>query len=265
MCADFGKSDHFLIETRVCFNLLSAGAEARENCKFSCQFPPHWHMHARWQEALIHIEPAICALADLVSLLGGPIDAALGSRRRHTAINARRWFLDCVCWLQWLLAWVARDGWVHPSSNTAGELVPARNPAAYAAPSGSTAEVRNLLRSFLASADLPVNIVQKCFKLVRKPKMQTAGQQLSRAATHRAWCEKLRTQCAGPTLPSTEVEQRMCHAASSMLCRAWAARSLCAPNIFEPKVCTVIAGWKTSTAVPPDLIPRAAFVCNTVA
>ena len=272
MCAGFGKSDHFLLEARVSLDTLSSETEAGDNNNSGCQFPRQWHMTTRWQEAFIHVEPAITALVALVVCLRVSLDAALDCRKRFPAVSIRRWFLDCVCWLQWLLACVARDGWVHPSSSATNNTAPARNAPALAAHSNSTTEVRSLLRSFLAaSADLPVNVVQKCFKLLRKPKvqlppfMQAAGVPLSRAGTHRAWCDKLRAQCAGPTLPSQEVELRMCRAAASLLGRAWAARSQHAPDIFEPEVCAVLSGWKSSTAIPPDLIPRAAFVCNNTA
>ena len=263
-CADFCKSDHFLVEVQATVGELVDDPMPKDRCD---RFPPQWHMATRWEEAFTHMQPAIEALSELVVSFREASEPSLGGVRRAAGTDSRRWVLDCLCWLQWLIGCVARDAWVHPckpaGSGSSVSRISCLRPKC-------TPNVRDALKGFLQSSNLPYSATQKCFKLLRKPKttlpqrMQKDGQFLSAAATQREWCRKLEDQCSGPSLPSEDMHAKMRSQVASLLGRAWSnrGRGTLDSDICEPEVYAVIASWKFSSALPPDLLPRAAFSCT---
>ena len=55
-CADFCKSDHFLVEVQATVGELVDDPMPKDRCD---RFPPQWHMATRWEEAFTHMQPAI--------------------------------------------------------------------------------------------------------------------------------------------------------------------------------------------------------------
>ena len=87
---------------------------------------------------------------------------------------------------------------------------------------------------------------------------------LSEAATHRAWCNKLINQQGGLTTVEESLRIRIEHQWASMLGISWVNRGKghrdCEVSNIE--VSAVVAAWKTSAAIPVDLLVRAAFKCG---
>ena len=67
------------------------------------------------------------------------------------------------------------------------------------------------------------------------------------------------------SIPGSLVDAQ--HRAKSMLGRAWQhiGKGYFDHEISQPQVCAVISDWKMSRAMPPDLLPRAAFTCENQA
>ena len=233
-------------------------------------FPTHWHSTERWATAFTHLEPALAALADLIICFREVPQVMFPGNRRHTAVAPRRWVLDCLCWLQCFLACVGRDGWVHPSNAT--KSCAGNKGSRLSGPVTSDIDIARFIRRSLGQQQLPIAVVQRCFKFLRSSSpsppstMSHQGRQLSIAETHKGWCEKLRLQCQGPQLSDLTQFNSKVRDVSSLLGRVWKSRGTgqLDKEITQPDVLAVISAWKASKAMPPDLIPRAAFLCGQV-
>ena len=132
--------------------------------------------------------------------------------------------------------------------------------------------IARFIRRSLGQQQLPIAVVQHCFKLLRSSSpsppstMSHQGRQLSIAETHEGWCEKLRLQCQGPQWSDlTQFNTKVC-GVSSFLGRVWKSRGTgqLDKEITHPGVLAGISAWKAPKPMPPDLIPRAAFLCGQV-
>ena len=264
LCADFCLSDHFLVEVSVsCLREVGDSASERP------QTPRQWHMKRRWASTLVRLAPAVKELSNLVKFVRDCQEPQVGSGKRATGLVFRRWILDCLCWVQSMFASIARDGWVHPARSQSEPRAGAQTASGALHPSGGeriVAEVKGLL----AGGNIPTSVALKCFKFFKKHKVPTPvcmrknGALLSPQESHEEWCLKLRSQCSGPEVHDANMLTKMQHSVSSMMGRAWQKRGqgLLDTDVSEPQIRAVLSTWKASTAITPDLIPRAAFVAD---
>ncbi|CAE7431354.1 unnamed protein product, partial [Symbiodinium sp. CCMP2456] len=193
-----------------------------------------------------------------------------GVRQKSHRSCFQGWILDCLCWVRSMFASIARDGWVHPARSQSEPRAGAQTASGALHPSDGeriVAEVKGLL----AGGNIPTSVALKCFKFFKKHKVPTPvcmrknGALLSPQESHEEWCLKLRSQCSGPEVHDANILTRMQHSVSSMIGRAWQKRGqgLLDTDVSEPQIRAGLSTWKASTAITPDLIPRAAFVADS--
>ena len=264
-CWAMCKSDHFLLQV-MCSSPDGYNKGSCEEMR-EVGFPDELHMAPRWTEGFNHVRPAMRCLGSLVGTCCGlPLVSAPVSRR--AAVSACRWILDCLAWLQCFLANVVREGWVMPAAchrphQACGYT---RSPATHNEELNPSV-VQRALRNELRQSALPLATIQRCFRFLKKPRrtppgcMQDETGMPDMIGTHRMWCRRLAEQCKGPSEVAPAMVERKAQMCLSSLGRAWTQRGR-GPidvDVTEPMVRAVIAGWKLSRAVPPDLVPRAAF------
>ena len=259
-CFEALLSDHFpiVVEIASCMTPNSV----RET-----QFPAELHCADRWASAFDNASLLLSRITDVAQ----SCRSFRFNDTRGMAKPSCQWLLDALSFLQCFTANVVREGWVLPSVRPSGpggkENKRLRNNIHE--PLSMTPERISevLCREVQSNADLPLSTISKCFKFLRKhkpepsPCMMQDGVALTCSCTHRAWCAKLQNQCRGPVAVAPSRITEVVHSYKSAMGRAWKFRGEgdLDIDISEPAVRGVIADWKNSKALPPDLITRAAY------
>ena len=131
-------------------------------------------------------------------------------------------------------------------------------------------DVLQEIKSGHSEANLPAAVTQRLFSWMRdrplRPALRMIGPegQLSAEDTHEGWVQALHKQTVW-TQPFHEgfheaVNTRL--AAVAWTAEQQIARGKCDAAFTQLDVVQIVSSWKKSSAMPPDLLPRAAFCCN---
>ena len=196
-----------------------------------------------------------------------------------TVADQEQWVADTFACVFACVGGLVRDGWVTPHGRALDAASgPARSMRAASATEIAGAldqghppeQLAYQLRELHAAKAVPSAILNKCFKWLRASKPEPArrmvvnGQLASAGGTHQGWCAQLHAQSESGGAGDPAYEEYILGYSRHWLPKARRARGSGVHDydLLQAEVARHVHEWDTSVAVPPDLLPRAAFQCG---
>ena len=258
VCLEYCRGDHFLQVLSVDLHPVR-GREAA-----TPYFPGAWHNVERWHAAFDHASVALRSLLRTVESLVHATTRSLSNRPFLT------WGLNVCAWAQTCIAGIARDAWVQLT-------VGGKRPQCVAG--GSTllqVETCNDRDVGVLAAELmewqkqhfiPTAVMQKCFQWLRPTlptppsRLRGVGRLLEIDESHAAWRSRLQQQCVPGRVFNLEYHRAVLVAYGRM--REDVAHHIGSgqrdEDLTQPELVHIVHSLDQSKAMPPDLLPRAAY------
>ena len=257
-CSDYTYGDHFLSVAQPEFELVGGAADT------DARFPLALHEEARWRAGLDNATRVLqCFNTSLAIMMRHPQCLNLGTRRRCAEV----WLADSIAWLFSVITGVVRDAWVMPS-----------RPLIRTAPrtdhvSASLCEKSCVLSAALSAAhrqgEVNDGLLRRCYRLLRKTEPRPTTRMLGpdglmdEAETHAKWCTQLKDQSNWGVgydgRHHAAIEYRIAARSSGALFSR--GRGEFDQPVSDLECREVVNSWDASNAMPPDLVPRAAYQC----
>ena len=250
-CVDYTLGDHFFMEAHVPFAVHSG-----RRVGGALRMPRWWLEGPAWVAGLTAAEPALRRLECILrSVCAGQGRGRYGAKLHRAA---GQWLCDALAWLLHVILALAMSGWVVPADAGSRRRRKAAGGAAAQRPLG------NRIRESLEKGGAPAAKVARCLHVLEPPAVQPApclqaeGGVLSPADSLNAWCTQIRDQSRWPGEWDAQRHSAVQSRVRTLAGRSWAHRGqgeLDGP-IVQNEVRGVLAGWPTTDATTPDLVPR---------
>ena len=254
-CHEFALGDHFPSVTTVRNVHIELDQEA---CPI---FPNAWHSHLAWGKAFNRASECLSGICEIV----GRVDCSnCASARYHEKVQV--YVINLLAWILAVIAGVVRDVWVHPRRKPADHQPP---PSSYkqdcmASHTRSVCLMETAAEEVLQRGGSQRLLLQ-CLKFLKPEspsicsKLFRDGVHLVGDAYHQAWCEKVVQQSQLNVRPAINDRVEMNCTQTLSRQRAAMRRSDGGVLFSEQDTYNVVQDWGDSGAMPPDLVPRAAF------
>ncbi|CAE7805313.1 unnamed protein product [Symbiodinium necroappetens] len=231
-------------------------------------FPGKWHDATKWAAALRPAEPVLQSLSSIAHLAADELclpTCSLASRKKHV------WGIEAAAALTNTIGGLVRDVWLRAGPGTTSREMVARPNLAEAVLHELSDDTNSLIAQVSKETDCAA-LLNSCFKLLRDPvpqplpRLHSGPRILSEAESNQEWVKALRSQCSWP-----EAFDEQLHLQTVARCQQLCAAALRQPSgdskdfsVTEREVVDIRNAWSTSKGMPPDLLPRALFMANSV-
>lgn len=261
-CQETCRGDHFLIQVDVHVQ------PSRSLGPAGPAFPGKWHDATKWAAALRPAEPVLQSLSSIAHLAADELclpTCSLASRKKHV------WGIEAAAALTNTIGGLVRDVWLRAGPGTTSREMVARPNLAEAVLHELSDDTNSLIAQVSKETDCAA-LLNSCFKLLRDPvpqplpRLHSGPRILSEAESNQEWVKALRSQCSWP-----EAFDEQLHLQTVARCQQLCAAALRQPSgdskdfsVTEREVVDIRNAWSTSKGMPPDLLPRALFMANSV-
>ena len=253
-CQEIGCGDHFLLRLEVALSPASSSSCAAPH------FPGKWHDKRRWTTALRQAE------APLRQLTAAALQGYQDHRRAPAISNIG---LEACAMLLNTMAGALRDIWIGGSVSPRSDHSSLTNITRHLEIVDSE-ELEDISRQ-LSSAPSGAALLHKTCRLLKPHTPQPVccmiegHHLLTETETHQKWCQALLEQCGPQSHIDQGFQHLVCNRLQTLLNNARSKHTQLHREMpfLQHEVAEVISGWSASCAMPPDLLPRALFMCNS--